>query len=334
MRLSEGAPGSRILALGEYSPSRVVTNEEVCARIDSDDEWIRTRSGIETRRVAGPGETVVEMAYRAGHDAICAAGFTPADIDLVVVATSSLPYQMPGAAAEIAHRIGVSAPGAMDVRAGCAGFCYALSVASDAILAGSSRTALVIGSERPTEMVDPTDRTMAFLFGDGAGAAVVGRSERPGIGPVVWGSDGSRVGVIAQTPDFAELRASLAAGGDAVWPMVRMDGQSVFRWATAEMARVAARALDAAGVEPHELGAFVPHQANLRITESVARTLKLPKSVPIARDIVHRGNTSTASIPLALHGMLERGEVKSGEPALFVGFGAGLTYAGQVALIP
>ncbi|XRQ09911.1 beta-ketoacyl-ACP synthase III [Actinomadura welshii] len=334
MRLSEGASGSRILAVGAYSPARVVTNDEICARIDSDDAWIRTRSGIATRRVAGPAESVVDMAHRAGHDAMCAAGLTPDDIDLVVVATSSLPYQTPGAAAEVAHRIGIPAPGAMDITAGCAGFCYALSVASDAVRTGSSARALVIGSERPTDMVDPADRSMAFLFGDGAGAAVVGRSAEPGIAPVVWGSDGSKVGAIAQRPTFAELRADVLAGGEVALPMVRMDGAAVFRWATAEVARVAARALQVAGVAPHELGAFVPHQANLRIIEAVARTLKLPKSVPVARDIVHRGNTSTASIPLALHAMLERGEVKSGEPALFVGFGAGLTYAGQVALIP
>ncbi|TDD92915.1 ketoacyl-ACP synthase III [Actinomadura darangshiensis] len=334
MRLSEGVSGSRILSLGEYSPTRVVPNEEICARLDSSDEWIRTRSGIVTRRIAGPDETVVDMAQRAGHNAMCAAGLSPEDIDLVIVATSSLPYQTPGAAAEVAHRIGITAPGAMDITAGCAGFCYALSVASDAVRTGNSACALVIGSERPTDMVDPDDRSMAFLFGDGAGAAIVGRSEEPGIGPVVWGSDGSKVEAIAQRPTFAQLRAEVMAGGTAVLPMVRMDGVAVFRWATAEVAKVAARALDAAGVAPHQLGAFVPHQANLRIIESVARALRLPKSVAIARDIVHRGNTSTASIPLALHGMLERREVKSGQPALFVGFGAGLTYAGQVALIP
>jgi 3-oxoacyl-[acyl-carrier-protein] synthase III len=334
MRLPRGAAGTRILALGEYTPLRIVTNEEICARIDTSDEWIRARSGIVTRRVAGAEESVVEMAFRAGHNAMCTAGLTPGDIDLVIVATSTLAYQIPGAAAEVAHRIGISAPGALDVTAGCAGFCYALSLASDAIRAGSSACALVIGAERPNDLVDPHDRTMAFLFGDGAGAALVGPADISAIGPVIWGSDGSKVQAIAQTPSYAELRAGLAMGKETGWPTVHMDGQAVFRWAVAQMAQVAGRALEAAGVSADELGAFVPHQANLRIVESLAKALKLPESVPVARDVVYRGNTSAASIPLALHGMLERGEVKSGTPALFIGFGAGLTYASQVALIP
>lgn len=340
MRLTEGPPGSRILGLGAYLPSRVVDNHEICRLLDSSDEWIRERTGIVTRRVAAPDETVAVMAAHAGSKAVAAAGLSPRDIDLVLVATCTHPYQTPGASAEVAELVGADAPGATDVGAACAGFCYSLSLASDAIRSGTSRYALVVGSERLTEFTDPYDRSTAFIFGDGAGAAVVGPAEEPGIGPVAWGSDGSRATTITQYPTYSELKAdaggttSTTLRGDLPFPTLRMDGPAVFRWAVTAMVPVARRALELAGVAPDELGAFVPHQANLRIVDSLTRSLELPASVPVARDIVHQGNTSAASIPLALHGMVERGEVSSGDPALFIGFGAGLTHAAQVAVVP
>lgn len=334
MRLNDVATGTRIIALGDYSPARVVTNAEICDHIDSSDEWIRSHSGIVTRRVAGPDESVADMATHAGNKAIAAAGITPADIDLVVVATGTVPYQTPGVSAEVAHRIGALGAGAMDVRAGCSGFCYALAVVSDAVRSGSAHYALVVGSEKTSDFIDPHDRSTSFLFGDGGGAAVVGVADEPRIGPVVWGSDGSQVGAIAQTPDYTTLRDRLATGGVAMWPTIRMEGQAVFRWAVTQMAPVALRALELAGLVPGELGAFVPHQANLRIVNSLAKTLGIPDSVPVARNIVHRGNTSAASIPLALYDMVQSGEAISGKPALLVAFGAGLSYAAQVAAIP
>lgn len=334
MRLAQGPAGARILGLGGYSPTRVVSNDEICANIDSSDQWIRERSGIVTRHVAGPDETVASMATHAGSKAVAASGVPPADIDLVAVATCTHPYQTPGASAEVAERIGSPAPGAMDIGAACAGFCYALSLASDAIRGGNSRYALVIGSEKLTEFTDPYDRSTAFIFGDGAGAAVVGPSDEPGIGPVTWGSDGSHIRTITQWPTYSELKTAMADGHELPWPTLRMEGPAVFRWAVTEMAPVVRRALELAGTAPHELGAFVPHQANMRITDALVKALQLPESVPVARDIAHHGNTSAASIPLALHGMLERGEVSSGAPALFIGFGAGFTYAAQVAAIP
>lgn len=334
MRLAQGAPGARILGIGEYSPARTVDNDEVCAYIDSSDQWIRERSGIVGRRIAAPDETLADMATHAGGKAVAVAGLAPTDLDFVLVATCTHPLQTPGASAEVAERVGAGAPGAVDLEAACAGFCYGLAFVSDAIRSGNARYALVVGAEKLSEFTDPYDRSTAFIFGDGAGAAVVGPSDEPGIGPVAWGSDGSHITTITQSPTYSELKAAKAAGHEVGFPALQMNGPAVFRWAVTDMAPVARRALELAGVTPDELGAFVPHQANLRITEALAKSLQLPESVPVARDIVDRGNTSAASIPLALHSMLERGEVESGRPALFIGFGAGLTYAAQVATIP
>lgn len=334
MKLMDSRPGSRILSLGDYTPAKLVTNDEICAVIDSSDEWIRRRTGIESRRVAGPDESVTDMAVQAGSKAVAAAGLAPADIDLVVVATGTVPYQTPGIAASVANRIGSTGAGALDINAGCAGFCYALSVVSDAVRCGSANHALVVGSEKISHFIDPHDRGTSFLFGDGAGAAVVSASREPGVGQVVWGSDGSSAELIAQQPDYVTLKEQLAIGGDAVWPTIRMEGQAVFRWAVSTLAPVAARALELAGVAPSELGAFVPHQANLRIVEQLVNALAVPDSVPVAKNITYRGNTSAASVPLALHDLVVSGEVSAGEPALLIAFGAGLCYAAQVVIVP
>lgn len=334
MKAAIGAPGARIVAIGEHRPSRVVTNAEICEQIDSSDEWIRERSGIITRRYAAPDETVADMATSAASKALATSGIAADEIDLVIVASCTHPYQTPGASSEVQDRIGAVNAGAMDIQAACAGFCYSLSAANDAIRSGSARNVVVVGSEKLTEFIDPHDRTMAFLFGDGAGAAVVTASDTPGIGPVVWGSDGSQVSTITQRPTYSQVQAALGAGLTADRVALKMDGHVVFRWAVTKMAPVARRAMELAGVTPDELGAFVPHQANLRIVDALVETLKLPESVVIARDMETQGNTSSASIPLALSALLERDEVVSGTPALFIGFGAGLTYAAQVAEIP
>jgi 3-oxoacyl-[acyl-carrier-protein] synthase III len=186
----------------------------------------------------------------------------------------------------------------------------------------------VIGVERLSDLTDLTDRSTAFLFGDGAGAALVGPSDEPGIGPVVWGSDGHQADVIRQEETWDD---ALAAGE---FPHLTMQGNQVFRWASYAMAKVAQQALDAAGVSPDDLDAFIPHQANMRITDAMAKALQLPGHVVIARDIAEQGNTSAASIPLAMERMLAAGEVKSGDTALIIGFGAGLVYAAQVIRIP
>ncbi|MEU4574869.1 MULTISPECIES: beta-ketoacyl-ACP synthase III [Nonomuraea] len=318
MRIADTAPGARLLALGHYQPARVVTNDELARTMETNDEWIQSRVGIKERRVAADSETLEDMAAQAGGKALAASGLAADDIDLVIVATCTLESQIPNAAAVVAHRLGIDAPGAFDVNAACAGFCYALGTADAAIRAGSARNVLVIGAEKLSQWIDWTDRSTAVIFADGAGAAVVGPSDTPGIGPVVWGSSGDKSEAIRIDDRHSSLQ---------------QEGQTVFRWATTALHPVAKQACERAGVDPSELAAFIPHQANLRIIESIARRLGAERAV-IARDIVTAGNTSAASIPLALSRMLERGEVRSGELALILGFGAGLTYAGQVIEIP
>ncbi|MFI6594870.1 beta-ketoacyl-ACP synthase III [Nonomuraea sp. NPDC050536] len=318
MRIPDIAPGARVLALGHYQPANVVTNDDLTKNMDTNDEWIQSRVGIKERRVAGPSESLEDMATQAGGKALAASGLSADDVDLVIVASCTLETQIPNASAVVAHRLGINSPGAFDVNAACAGFCYALATASTAVRSGAARHVLVIGAEKLSQWVDWTDRSTAVIFADGAGAAVVGPSDEPRIGPVVWGSSGDRSEAIA----IADRDGSL-----------RQEGQTVFRWATTALHPVAKEACERAGVDPSELAAFVPHQANLRIIEAIARKLGADQAV-IARDIVHAGNTSAASIPLALSRMLERGEVRSGGLALLLGFGAGLTYAGQVIEIP
>ena len=322
MRLTEGSPGSRILAFGGYQPANVLTNEELAATVDTSDEWIRSRVGIASRRLAGPDETVVDMAVAAGGKALAASGLPAADIDLVIVATCTPEVMIPNAAASVATRLEILAPGAYDLNAACAGFCYALGTASDAVRAGSARNVLVIGAEKLSQWVDWTDRSTCIIFADGAGAAVVGPvtepDAAPGIGPVVWGSDGG----LADKICIADRRS-----------FIHQEGQAVFRWATTALHPVALAACERAGVDPASLAAFVPHQANLRIIEAIARKLGAPQAL-VADDIVHAGNTSSASIPLALSRMIERGELSSGDAVLLLGFGAGISYAGQVIKVP
>jgi 3-oxoacyl-[acyl-carrier-protein] synthase-3 len=318
LRSAKGRAGARILAFGDHQPARVVTNDELALTIDTNDEWIRSRVGIAERRIAGPDEGVAEMAVEAGGKALAASGLSADDIDLVIVATCSAETLIPNVSATVAHRLSIQAPGAYDLNAACAGFCYALSNASDAVRSGSARNVLVIGSEKMSQWVDQTDRANCIIFADGAGAAVVTGSDSPAIGPVVWGSSG----VDADKITIKDRHSFL-----------EQDGQGVFRWATTALHPVALAACERAGVEPSELAAFVPHQANLRIVQSIARKLGADNAV-VADDIVNSGNTSAASIPLALSHMIERGDVPSGEPALIIGFGAGLTYAAQVIQIP
>jgi 3-oxoacyl-[acyl-carrier-protein] synthase-3 len=318
VRILDTAPGAKVLALGHYQPSKVVTNDDLSKTMDTSDEWIRSRVGIQERRIAGDAESLEDMAVQAGGKALAASGLAASDIDLVIVATCTMETSIPNASAVVAHRLGITAPGAFDVNAACAGFCYALATADSAIRSGSARNVLVIGAEKLSQWVDWTDRSTAVIFADGAGAAVVGPSDTPGIGPVVWGSAGDKADAIS-IPDRTDS--------------LHQEGQTVFRWATTALHPVAKQACERAGVDPSELSAFIPHQANLRIIEAIARKLGADNAV-IGRDIVHAGNTSAASIPLALSRMLERGEVRSGGLALILGFGAGLTYAGQVIEIP
>jgi 3-oxoacyl-[acyl-carrier-protein] synthase-3 len=313
--------GSRIVSLGHYQPSRVLTNDDLAQMVETNDAWIQDRVGIQTRRIAAPEETVADMAAAAAEKALAASGLGAGDIDMVAVATCSSVDRCPNVATRVANKLGISAPAAFDLNTACSGFSYALGTVDHAMRAGASRNALVIGAEKLSDLTDWTDRSTAILFGDGAGAAVVSAvpgDEPGGIGPVVWGS----------APEKGD---TLKIEG---WrPYIVQEGQAVFRWATTALAPFAAQACERAGVELADIAAFVAHQANVRIIDGIAKRLNLPNAV-IARDIVESGNTSAASVPLALSKLVERREVPAGAPVLLFGFGGGLTYAGQVIRCP
>jgi 3-oxoacyl-[acyl-carrier-protein] synthase-3 len=321
LNISTGSAGSRIVGVGSYRPERVVTNDDLSERIDTNDEWIRTRVGIIERRYADADTSLADMAVAAGTRAIEDAGLQPSDVDTVIVANCTMPSPIPNAAAQVADRIGVKAAGAFDLNAACAGFCYSLATASDLIRSGSAGRVLVIGAEKLTDWVDPDDRGNAIIFADGAGAVVVGPSDEPGIGPVAWGSAGDLVDMIYNRDD----------------KYIYQEGQTVFRWATTQIAPIAMRALDAAGLQPSDVDVLIPHQANLRIVEAIAKRLRAKGArdeMVVADDIVYSGNTSSASIPMAMDHMRVAGRIKTGDVALLVGFGAGLSYAGQVVICP
>lgn len=314
--------GTRIAGLGHYQPAKVLTNADLAALVDTSDEWITSRVGIRTRHMAGPDEPVDELAAHAGAKAIAAAGLTPADIDLVLVATSTAIDRSPNTAARVAARLGMTSPATLDLNVVCAGFTHALATADHAVRAGSATRALVIGADKMTEIADWTDRTTCVLVGDGAGAVVVeatdGTEAVPAIGPVLWGSVpemGHAVRIEGTPPRFAQ------------------EGQTVYRWATTQLPPIARKVCEKAGLTPEDIAAVVLHQANLRIIEPVAQKIGAVNAV-VARDVTESGNTSAASVPMALSKLVERGEIPSGAPALLFAFGGNLSYAGQVVRVP
>jgi len=330
LKTAAGAQHAAILGVGSYRPSRIIPNADLVEAIDSSDEWIQQRSGIKQRRWATPEETVQVMSVEASRKALEHAGVDARQIDCVIVATVSHMLQTPAVATLIAHELGTDNAAAFDISAACAGFCHGVGMAADLVRGGSAGHVLVIGVERLSDLTDVGDRGTAFIFADGAGAAVIGPSETPGIGPVVWGSQGEHFDHIRQREDWRDVIAS----EKPVMPHLVMLGNPVFRWASFAMAKVGQEALDRAGITSDELDVFVPHQANMRIIDALARSMKLPATVKIARDIAEMGNTSAASIPLALDRMIQEGEAKSGETALLIAFGAGLAYAAQVVTVP
>ena len=324
-----GPAHTRIYAYGAARGEIAVPNEDLIGPIDSSDEWIRQRTGIVTRTRAVPETDAIDLATDAAREAIERSGVDPSQVDAVIVATISNPKQTPSVSAIVADRVGANPAAAYDVNAACAGFAYGIAQADALIRAGAAHYAVVIGTEKLSDIVDPTDRSISFLLGDGAGAAVVGPSDTPGIGPTVWGSDGSKADAVGMNHTLTEFR-----DGAAPWPTLRQEGPTVFRWAVWEMVKVARQALEEAGVEASDLAAFVPHQANMRIIDEFAKQLKLPDTVMIARDIETTGNTSAASIPLATHRLLEEHPELSGGLALQIGFGAGLVFGAQVVVLP
>ena len=330
--LASGVAGTpaTILGIGAYRPSIVVPNSELVDAIDSSDEWIQQRSGIKQRRFATPEETIQLMSVEACREALAHAGIEASQVDAVIVATVSHLMQTPAIAPAIATELGCDQPVAFDISAACAGFCHGVTLAADMIRGGSATYALVVGVERLSDILDRDDRGTAFIFADGAGAVLVGPSETTGIGPVVWGSDGEHFDYIRQREDWRDVMSSDAP----VMPHLTMQGSAVFRWASFAMAKVGLEAISRAGVSVDDLDCFVPHQANMRITDAMARSMKLPPTVKIARDVAEQGNTSAASVPLALHRMIADGDAVSGDLALLIAFGAGLAYAAQVVVVP
>lgn len=324
-----GPAHTRILAYGAARGENAVPNADLIGPIDSSDEWIRQRTGIVTRARANAGTTAIDLATDAAAEAIAASGIDPSQIDAVLVATISNPKQTPSVSAIVAERVGANPAAAYDLNAACAGFAYGVAQADALIRAGAATYALVIGTEKLSDVVDPTDRSISFLLGDGAGAAVIGPSDFPGIGPTIWGSDGSKSDAVGMNHTLVEFRDGLAP-----WPTLRQEGPTVFRWAVWEMVKVARHALEAAGIEASDLAAFVPHQANMRIIDEFAKQLQLPDTVLIGRDIETTGNTSAASIPLATHRLLQEHPELSGGLALQIGFGAGLVFGAQVVVLP
>ncbi|MBT7802637.1 MAG: ketoacyl-ACP synthase III [Microbacteriaceae bacterium] len=330
LQQSVGAAHTRILSLGAARGDTVVSNDDIAGPIDSSDEWIRQRTGIIERRRSSENESAIDLAEHASREAITKAGIDPSDIGAVIVATISNAVQTPALAALLADRVGATPAAAYDISAACAGYTYGIAQADALIRAGSAKDVLVVGAEKLSDFAKPTDRSISFLLGDGAGAAIVGPSSEVGIGPTIWGSDGSKWDAVGMDRPLREAFDD----PEGEFPTLRQDGQTVFRWAVWEMAKVAKEALDVSGVTVDELTAFVPHQANMRIIDEFAKQLKLPESVLIARDIETTGNTSAASIPLAMHALLAQHPEASGGLALQIGFGAGLVFGAQVVRLP
>jgi 3-oxoacyl-[acyl-carrier-protein] synthase-3 len=323
-------PFTRIYSIGAARGDVVVTNDDIAGPINSSDEWIRQRTGVITRMRASKDVQAIDLAETASREAIDKAGITPDQIGAVIVSTISNSVQTPSLAALLADRIGATPAPAYDVSAACAGYTYGIAQADAFIRAGLAQYVLVVGAEKLSDFAKPTDRTISFLLGDGAGAAIVGPSDTPGIASTVWGSDGSKWDAVGMDRPLRDAFED----PDGEFPTLRQEGQTVFRWAVWEMAKVAQRALDAAGITSDQLVAFIPHQANMRIIDEFAKQLALPDTVAIARDIETTGNTSAASIPLATHRLLQEHPELSGGLALQIGFGAGLVYGAQVVRLP
>jgi 3-oxoacyl-[acyl-carrier-protein] synthase-3 len=320
---------SKIYSLGAARGDLIVTNDDIAGPINSSDEWITQRTGIITRVRASQNRSLMDMAVEASKEAIEKAGIKASQIEAVIFSTITHPYQTPSAAALLGDLVGANPAPAFDISAACAGYCYGIAQADSLVRSGVAKYVLVVGGEKLSDFIDPTDRSISFLLGDGAGAAIVGPSDSPGISQSVWGSDGSKWEAVGMTGSLLDFR-----DGTGAWPTLVQEGQTVFRWAVWEMVKVAKEALEVAGVKPEELNAIVMHQANERIIDEMAKQLNLPEHVVVAKDIKTTGNTSAASIPLAMHALLEQGQIKSGDLALQIGFGAGLAFGAQVVVVP
>ena len=329
LTVRRGPDFARIMSLGVARGERVVPNDDLVGPIDSSDEWIRKMTGIATRVRANADTSVIDLAERASVEAIAKAGLTASDIDAVILSSISYPHMTPGGAPVLADRLGLTVA-AYDISAACAGYCYGIGQADALVRSGTAKHVLVVGAEKMSDWVEPSDRSISYLLGDGAGAVIIGPSDTAAIGPTIWGSDGSGAHLVRQTNSWLEVRDN----PELPFPTLVQEGPSVYKWASFKLAPVALEAIEAAGITPADIKAFIPHQANIRIIDQMVKQIGLPDSVVIAHDITDSGNTSAASIPLATERLYREGQVKSGDLALQIGFGAGLVYAAQVVVLP
>jgi 3-oxoacyl-[acyl-carrier-protein] synthase-3 len=320
-------PSTVILGTGSYAPERVLTNEDLAKMVDTSDEWIVARSGIRERRIAAPDQATSDLAVLAAQRALADAGAAASEIDLLIVATVTPDYPMPSTACFVQHKLGIPSTAAcFDVNAACSGFIYGLDTACALVASGRYKKALLIGAEKLSSIVDWQDRGTCLLFGDGAGAAVIGASDRPGIGLI-----GTRLGALGEDTDLlcipaggsrTPTTAETIARGDH---FIKMKGKEVFKLAVRVMEEAARDILEQHGLAATQIGLVIPHQANLRIIDAIAQYLELP----VERFFVNvdrYGNTSAASIPIALDEARRAGRIKRDDLTLLVAFGAGLTY--------
>ena len=309
---------ARIAGTGRYLPADVLTNDELARRVATSDEWIRTRTGIRQRHIAAPDEMTSDLALHASRDAIAAAGMTPADIDLIIVATATPDMIFPATACILQDKLGIHGGPALDVGAVCSGFVYALALADKMVGSGASRNALVVGAEIYSRILDWSDRGTCVLFGDGAGAVVVVPSAAPGILTSHLHADGSYRNILS-------VPGQVQDGKVTGTPFVHMDGSAVFKFAVKVLAEVAHEALSAVNMLPSDIDWVIPHQANIRIMDATMKRLHLPHERLIVTVDQH-GNTSAASIPMALDIAVRDGRIKTGDHVMLLGVGGGFTW--------
>lgn len=322
-------PRAHIVGWGKYVPQRVLTNDDLSRMVDTSDEWIVTRTGIRERRIAAENETTATMAIQAARRALEVAGVGPEQVGLIIVATATPDYLFPATACLVQDALGARRAAAFDLAAGCTGFVYALGVAAAMVESGAVQTALVIGSETLSRITDWTDRNTCVLFGDGAGAVVLRAGpDDGGILATVLGADGSGKGLLMLPAGGSRHPASHQTVAERMH-YIKMQGRDVFRFAVRVVPTATRQALERAGLSLDDVALFIPHQANGRIIESAVRDLKLPPE-KVYNNLDRYGNTSAASIPIALCEVVEEGRLRPGDVVVCVGFGAGLTWGATV----
>jgi 3-oxoacyl-[acyl-carrier-protein] synthase III len=316
---------SRIVGTGSFLPAKVMTNAEFAARLDTSDEWIRSRTGIAQRHIAEPAQASSDLALEASRRALGAAGVKPDELDLIIVATSTPDFIFPSTACLLQAKLGTKGSAAFDVQAVCSGFVYAIATADAFVKNGMAKRALVVGAEVFSRILDWNDRTTCVLFGDGAGAVVLAASDRPGVHASRLRADGSQ-------SDMLCVPGNVSKGAILGSPFLRMDGQGVFKFAVRVLEESARETVEAANMKLEAVDWLIPHQANVRILEATAKRLGLPREKLVVT-VDHHGNTSAASVPLALDESIRNGTIKAGHRVLLQGVGGGFTWGSSLVTI-